>query len=55
MGRQMERCTISLDEELAAEFDRLMALCGYVNRSEAVHDWPCASSARRAGDRRTRT
>ncbi len=34
----MERFTISLDEELAAEFDRLIALRGYVNRSEAVRD-----------------
>jgi CopG family transcriptional regulator, nickel-responsive regulator len=34
----MERFTISLDEELATEFDRLIAVRGYVNRSEAVRD-----------------
>ena len=34
----MERFTISLDDALAAEFDRLMAEHGYANRSEAVRD-----------------
>ena len=34
----MERFTISLDEELANEFDRLIAARGYSNRSEAVRD-----------------
>ncbi len=34
----MERFTISLDEELALEFDRLIAQRGYRNRSEAVRD-----------------
>lgn len=34
----MERITISLDTELAAEFDRLIAERGYRNRSEAVRD-----------------
>lgn len=34
----MERITISLDAELAAEFDRLIAERGYQNRSEAVRD-----------------
>jgi len=34
----MERFTISLDEPLAAEFDRLIAERGYGNRSEAVRD-----------------
>ena len=34
----MERFTISLDSELATEFDRLIAQRGYVNRSEAVRD-----------------
>ena len=34
----MERITISLDTELAAEFDRLIAERGYQNRSEAVRD-----------------
>lgn len=34
----MQRFTISLDEELAAEFDRLIGRHGYENRSEAVRD-----------------
>lgn len=34
----MERFTISLDDSLAEEFDRLIAEHGYDNRSEAVRD-----------------
>lgn len=34
----MERFTISMDDELAAEFDALIARRGYGNRSEAVRD-----------------
>jgi len=34
----MERFTISLDEKLAQEFDRLIRERGYSNRSEAVRD-----------------
>lgn len=34
----MQRFTISLDDELAAQFDQLIADKGYVNRSEAVRD-----------------
>jgi len=34
----MERITISLDEELAREFDQLIERRGYSNRSEAVRD-----------------
>lgn len=34
----MQRVTISLDDELAASFDRLIAARGYENRSEAVRD-----------------
>jgi CopG family nickel-responsive transcriptional regulator len=34
----MERFTISLDDELAHEFDRLIEQRGYSNRSEAVRD-----------------
>lgn len=34
----MGRFTISLDESLAREFDQLIALRGYRNRSEAVRD-----------------
>jgi CopG family nickel-responsive transcriptional regulator len=35
---RMQRFTISLDDDLAHEFDQLIALRGYVNRSEAVRD-----------------
>jgi CopG family nickel-responsive transcriptional regulator len=34
----MERFTISIDDELAHEFDRLIEERGYSNRSEAVRD-----------------
>jgi CopG family nickel-responsive transcriptional regulator len=34
----MERFTISLDENLATEFDELIKERGYANRSEAVRD-----------------
>ena len=34
----MERFTISLEQELAADFDRLIRERGYTNRSEAVRD-----------------
>ncbi len=34
----MERFTISLDEDLAKEFDELIAKRGYQNRSEAIRD-----------------
>ncbi len=34
----MKRFTISLDDELSAQFDALMHARGYTNRSEAVRD-----------------
>ncbi|MDW5444598.1 nickel-responsive transcriptional regulator NikR [Polaromonas sp. SM01] len=34
----MQRFTISLDDDLAAQFDGLIADRGYINRSEAVRD-----------------
>lgn len=34
----MQRFTISMDDELAQQFDALIANKGYVNRSEAVRD-----------------
>lgn len=34
----MERFTISLDDDLAADFDQLIETIGYANRSEAVRD-----------------
>jgi CopG family transcriptional regulator, nickel-responsive regulator len=36
--RRMQRFTISLDDELAAQFDALISARGYGNRSEAVRD-----------------
>lgn len=51
----MERITVSLDTELAAEFDQLIAARGYRNRSEAVRDLLRAhlESARRAAGNST--
>ena len=34
----MRRLTISVDDELASDFDRLVARKGYLNRSEAFRD-----------------
>ena len=34
----MKRFTISLDNQLSAQFDKLMRSSGYTNRSEAVRD-----------------
>jgi CopG family nickel-responsive transcriptional regulator len=34
----MQRVTITVDDELAAELDRFMAARGYANRSEAIRD-----------------
>ncbi len=34
----MQRVTITIDDELAAELDRYMAARGYANRSEAIRD-----------------
>lgn len=34
----MQRFTISLDDELARQFDEFIAQRGYINRSEAVRD-----------------
>ena len=34
----MQRITITIDDELAAELDRFMAARGYANRSEAIRD-----------------
>jgi len=34
----MQRLTITIDDELAAEVDRFMSACGYANRSEAIRD-----------------
>jgi CopG family nickel-responsive transcriptional regulator len=47
----VERFTISLDEDLAKEFDELIAKRGYQNRSEAIRDLLRSQleSARQAG------
>ena len=34
----MQRITITVDEELVAAIDRIIAACGYQNRSEAIRD-----------------
>lgn len=34
----MQRVTVTLDDELMAELDRMIALKGYQNRSEAIRD-----------------
>ena len=34
----MQRITITVDDELAAELDRFMGVRGYANRSEAIRD-----------------
>ncbi len=48
----MERFTISLDEDLARDFDRLIGEKGYGNRSEALRDLIRAylEQARQAGE-----
>lgn len=37
-GATLERFTISLDDDLATDFDQLIEAIGYENRSEAVRD-----------------
>lgn len=49
----MERFTISLDEDLAQEFDRLIESRGYSNRSEAVRDLLRAHLERERQSRQT--
>jgi CopG family nickel-responsive transcriptional regulator len=34
----MQRITVTLDDELLVALDRLVAECGYQNRSEALRD-----------------
>jgi len=34
----MQRLTITIDDELVAALDRVIAACGYQNRSEAIRD-----------------
>jgi len=47
----MERFTISLEQELAEDFDRLIRERGYTNRSEAVRDMLRAALERRRAER----
>jgi len=37
-GPTMQRITITIDDELVAALDRVIAACGYQNRSEAIRD-----------------
>ena len=51
----MNRVTITIDDELAAELDRFMGGRGYVNRSEAIRDLARSGlqqAARERGDAR---
>jgi CopG family transcriptional regulator, nickel-responsive regulator len=41
----MQRITITLDDELVAALDRVIAVCGYQNRSEAIRDLARAGMA----------
>ncbi|HZB90554.1 MAG TPA: nickel-responsive transcriptional regulator NikR [Stellaceae bacterium] len=50
----MERVTITLDEELMEELDRLIARRGYQNRSEAIRDL-ARSGIRQANEKATPT
>jgi CopG family nickel-responsive transcriptional regulator len=43
----MQRITITLDDELVAALDRVIAECGYQNRSEAIRDLARAGMAQR--------
>ena len=47
----MERFTISLEQDLALDFDRLIRERGYTNRSEAVRVMLRAALERRRGER----
>ena len=38
LGNPMQRVTITLDDELMTELDRIIAARGYQNRSEAIRD-----------------
>ena len=42
----MQRVTVTLDDELMAELDRMIALRGYPNRSEALRDLARAGLSR---------
>lgn len=41
----MQRITITLDDELVTALDRIIDLCGYQNRSEAIRDLARAGMA----------
>lgn len=47
----MQRVTVTLDEELMGEIDRLMAERGYGNRSEAIRDLARAGLKQATRDR----
>ena len=46
----MQRLTVTLDDELVAELDRMIALRGYQNRSEALRDLARAGLRQTIGD-----
>src|SRR5690606_36995407 len=54
--RDVQRVTVTLDDELMAEIDQIIALRGYQNRSEAIRDLARAGlkqAAQEAGSERT--
>lgn len=46
----MQRVTITIDDELAAELDRFMEKRGYANRSEAIRDLARGGLTQRAAE-----
>jgi CopG family nickel-responsive transcriptional regulator len=46
----MQRVTITIDDQLAAELDRFMAARGYANRSEAIRDLARGGLEQRASE-----
>jgi CopG family nickel-responsive transcriptional regulator len=49
----MQRVTVTLDNELMKELDRMMAVRGYQNRSEAIRDLARAGLRQAATDAKT--
>ena len=50
----MQRVTITIDDELLAALDRMIATRGYQNRSEAIRDLARAEAMKAEGSRASR-
>src|SRR6195952_4733048 len=50
-GRKMQRITITLDDDLMEELDRMIAEQGYQNRSEAIRDFARAGMQQAAQEK----